>query len=63
VRARHSVAIGLVGGFVDLISDWLLDADPAAEDQVETLIEDRTAFDISVRHGLAPGQVRSRSSD
>ena len=52
-RARHSVAIGLVGGLFDLISDWLLDSDPTAPDQVDTLIEDLTAFYIIVRRGLS----------
>lgn len=51
-RARHSVAIGLVGGLFDLISDWLLDADVAATDQVDTLIADLTAFYFTVRRGL-----------
>jgi len=51
-RARHSVAIGLVGGLFDLISDWLLDADVTAADQVETLIADLTAFYFTVRRGL-----------
>ncbi len=52
-RARYSVAIGLVGGLFDLISDWLLDSDLTAPDQVETLIEDLTAFYIIVRRGLS----------
>lgn len=52
-RARHSVAIGLVGGLFDLISDWLLDADLTASDQVDTLVEDLTAFYITVRRGLS----------
>jgi AcrR family transcriptional regulator len=51
-RARYSIAIGLVGGLFDLISDWLLDADLTAPDQVDTLIEDLTAFYITVRRGL-----------
>jgi AcrR family transcriptional regulator len=51
-RARYSVAIGLVGGLFDLISDWLLDADLTSPDQVDTLIEDMTAFYIIVRRGL-----------
>ena len=50
---RHSVAIGLVGGMFDLISDWLLDADLADQGQVETLIDDLTTFYITVRRGLA----------
>ncbi len=49
---RHSVAIGLVGGLFDLISDWLLDADPTKQDQIETLIDDMTTFYIVVRRGL-----------
>lgn len=51
-RARHAIAIGLVGGLFDLIADWLLDADPAVPDQVESLIEDLTSFYITVRRGL-----------
>jgi AcrR family transcriptional regulator len=52
-RARHAIAIGLVGGLFDLIADWLLDADPFIPDQVESLIEDLTSFYITVRRGLA----------
>jgi AcrR family transcriptional regulator len=51
-RARHAIAIGLVGGLFDLIADWLLDADPAVPDQVESLVEDLTSFYITVRRGL-----------
>ncbi|WP_328334967.1 TetR/AcrR family transcriptional regulator [Kribbella sp. NBC_00382] len=53
LRARHAIAIGLVGGLFDLIADWLLDADPFVPDQVESLIEDLTSFYITVRRGLA----------
>lgn len=49
---RHSVAIGLVGGMFDLISDWLLDADLTAERQIEALIDDLTTFYITVRRGI-----------
>lgn len=49
---RHSVAIGLVGGMFDLISDWLLDADLDDHNQVETLLDDITTFYITVRRGL-----------
>jgi AcrR family transcriptional regulator len=49
---RHSVAIGLVGGLFDLISDWLLDADLTKPDQIEKLIDDMTAYYIVVRRGL-----------
>jgi hypothetical protein len=49
---RHSVAIGLVGGLFDLISDWFLDADPPKKDQIETLIDDMTTYYIVVRRGL-----------
>lgn len=52
LRARHAIAIGLVGGLFDLIADWLLDADPEVPDQVESLIEDLTSFYITVRRGL-----------
>ena len=50
---RHSVAIGLVGGIFDLISDWLLDADLTNKKQIEALIDDLTTFYITVRRGLA----------
>lgn len=50
---RHSVAIGLVGGLFDLISDWLLDADLADQQQIEALTDDLTSFYITVRRGLA----------
>ncbi|MEU4196365.1 TetR/AcrR family transcriptional regulator [Kribbella sp. NPDC026611] len=50
---RHSVAIGLVGGMFDLISDWLLEAELSNERQVEALIDDLTTFYITVRRGLA----------
>ncbi|MFI5695907.1 TetR/AcrR family transcriptional regulator [Kribbella sp. NPDC051586] len=50
---RHSVAIGLVGGMFDLISDWLLEANLADQDQIETLVDDLTTFYITVRRGLA----------
>lgn len=50
---RYSVAIGAVGGLFDLISDWLLDADLTADDQIERLIDDLTSFYITVRRGLA----------
>jgi AcrR family transcriptional regulator len=49
---RHSVAIGLIGGLFDLISDWLLDADPTKPGQIEKLIDDMTTFYIVVRRGL-----------
>jgi AcrR family transcriptional regulator len=52
-RMRHSVAIGLVGGLFDLISDWLLDADLKSETQLEALIDDMTTFYITVRRGLS----------
>ncbi|MEV6273265.1 hypothetical protein AB0L64_39280 [Kribbella sp. NPDC051936] len=50
---RHAVAIGLIGGMFDLISDWLLDADLSAPRQIEALIDDLTTFYITVRRGLA----------
>lgn len=49
---RYGVAIGLVGGLFDLISDWLLDADLGDRHQVEALIDDLTTFYITVRRGL-----------
>jgi len=49
---RHAVAIGLVGGMFDLISDWLLDANLGDESEIETLIDDLTTFYITVRRGL-----------
>ena len=51
-RMRRAVAIGLVGGLFDLISDWLLDADLKSAEQLETLIDDMTTFYIVVRRGL-----------
>ncbi|MGC4944037.1 TetR/AcrR family transcriptional regulator [Kribbella sp. DT2] len=51
-RTRHGVAIGLVGGLFDLISDWLLDADLRDKLQLEDLIDDLTSFYITVRRGL-----------
>ncbi|MEV6286016.1 TetR/AcrR family transcriptional regulator [Kribbella sp. NPDC051770] len=51
-RTRHGVAIGLVGGLFDLISDWLLDADLYNRRQLEDLIDDLTTFYITVRRGL-----------
>jgi AcrR family transcriptional regulator len=50
---RHSVAIGLIGGIFDLISDWLLDVDFNDQNQVQNLIDDITTFYITVRRGLA----------
>ncbi|HWD84093.1 MAG TPA: TetR/AcrR family transcriptional regulator [Kribbella sp.] len=50
---RHSVAIGLVGGLFDLISDWLLDADLTDDAQIEALTDDLTTFYITVRRGIA----------
>jgi len=50
---RHGVAIGLIGGMFDLVSDWLLDADLSAPRQIEALIDDLTTFYITVRRGLA----------
>ncbi|MFC6155109.1 TetR/AcrR family transcriptional regulator [Kribbella jiaozuonensis] len=49
---RHSVAIGLVGGMFDLISDWLLEANLSDQDQIEALVDDLTTFYITVRRGL-----------
>ena len=49
---RHAVAVGLIGGLFDLISDWLLDADLTDKDQLEDLIDDLTTFYITVRRGL-----------
>jgi hypothetical protein len=46
------VAIRLVGGLFDLISDWFLDADPTEPDQKETLIDDMITYYIVVRRGL-----------
>jgi AcrR family transcriptional regulator len=51
-RMRHGVAIGLVGGLFDLISDWLLDANLHDQRQLEDLIDDLTTFYITVRRGL-----------
>ncbi|QNE21023.1 TetR/AcrR family transcriptional regulator [Kribbella qitaiheensis] len=51
-RMRHAVAIGLVGGLFDLISDWLLDANLKSASELETLIDDMTTFYITVRRGL-----------
>ncbi|TDU88398.1 TetR family transcriptional regulator [Kribbella voronezhensis] len=51
-RMRHAVAIGLVGGLFDLISDWLLDANLKSPTQLEALIDDMTTFYIVVRRGL-----------
>ena len=47
------MAIGLVGGMFDLISDWLLEADLSSQKQIETLIDDLTTFYTTVRRGLA----------
>jgi AcrR family transcriptional regulator len=49
---RHRVAIGLIGGMFDLISDWLLDANLSDQRQVEDLVDDLTTFYITVRRGL-----------
>jgi len=49
---RHSVAIGLVGGMFDLISDWLLEANLSDQSQIEALVDDLTTFHITVRRGL-----------
>jgi AcrR family transcriptional regulator len=46
------IAIGLVGGLFDLISDWLLDADPRDHEHVEALIRDLSAFYTVVRAGV-----------
>ena len=52
---RHGVAIGVVGGLFDLVSDWLLDADPEDPGDVERLIDDLTRFYRVVRRGISPG--------
>jgi AcrR family transcriptional regulator len=49
---RHSVAIGLVGGMFDLISDWLLEASLSNQGQIEALVDDLTTFYITFRRGL-----------
>jgi AcrR family transcriptional regulator len=49
---RHGVAIGLVGGMFDLVSDWLLEAELTDQKQIENLIDDLTTFYITVRRGL-----------
>jgi len=49
---RHSVAIGLVGGMFDLISDWLLEANLSDQGQIGALVDDLTTFYITVRRGL-----------
>jgi AcrR family transcriptional regulator len=49
---RHSVAIGLVGGMFDLISDWLLEANLSDQTQIEALVDDLTTFYITLRQGL-----------
>ncbi|ADB30757.1 transcriptional regulator, TetR family [Kribbella flavida DSM 17836] len=51
-RARRGVAIGLIGGLFDQISDWLLDANLRDENHLEDLIDDMTTFYITVRRGL-----------
>jgi AcrR family transcriptional regulator len=51
---RHSVAIGLVGGMFDLISDWLLEANLSDQTQIEALVDDLTTFYITLRQGLLP---------
>ncbi|MCP2341593.1 TetR/AcrR family transcriptional regulator [Actinomadura rupiterrae] len=50
--ATRAMATGLVGGLFELIADWLLDADPADPDAVQTLLNDLTAFYETVRAGL-----------
>jgi AcrR family transcriptional regulator len=48
----HRMAIGVIGGMFDLISDWLLDADPADAAAVESLITDLTDFYDVIQTGL-----------
>ncbi|AUG75286.1 TetR family transcriptional regulator [Kitasatospora sp. MMS16-BH015] len=49
----HPIAIGLVGGMFDLVSDWLLDADPRDPAQVATLVRDVQGFYEAVRAGVS----------
>jgi AcrR family transcriptional regulator len=49
---RHRMAIGAVGGMFDLIADWLLDANPTDDADIQRLIDDLTAFFQIVRAGL-----------
>jgi AcrR family transcriptional regulator len=48
----HRVAVGAIGGMFDLVSDWLLDADPGKPRDAEELIADLTAFYEVVRAGV-----------
>jgi AcrR family transcriptional regulator len=49
------IAVGLIGGLFDLISDWLTDADPHDGEMVNTLIADLVAYYDVVRSGLLAG--------
>jgi AcrR family transcriptional regulator len=48
----HRIAVGLIGGLFDLISDWLVDADPRDQAEVDSLIGDLLAYYGVVRAGL-----------
>jgi AcrR family transcriptional regulator len=48
----HRIAVGLIGGLFDLISDWLVDADPRDQAAVDSLIGDLLAYYGVVRAGL-----------
>jgi hypothetical protein len=50
---QHPVAVAYIGGLFDLVSDWLLDADPADPTAVTTLTTDIHRFYTVVRRGLA----------
>lgn len=49
---QHAIAVALVGGLFDLITVWLIDGDPADDEQVAELVESATRFYLAVRRGL-----------
>jgi AcrR family transcriptional regulator len=48
----HRISVGLIGGLFDLVSDWLLDADPRDQAAVDSLINDLLAYYGAVRAGV-----------
>jgi AcrR family transcriptional regulator len=50
---NHRVAVAVIGGLFDLVTDWLLDSDPADPTAVTTLITDLQRFYTVVRNGLS----------
>jgi AcrR family transcriptional regulator len=51
---HHAIAVALVGGMFDLITNWLVHDDPPSDKTTATLVKDLNEFYNVVRRGITP---------